>query len=79
MGRCLMLSDRLRTAVRLSSERQYRLAHRIGVHPSTLSQWLIGFAEPKAGDARVIALGRLVGVPESECFAPETEIHPCAG
>jgi hypothetical protein len=68
-----MVSERLRTAVKTAPERQYRLAHQVHVHPSLLSAWLNGITSPRPGDPRVIALGRLVGVPEHECFAEEPQ------
>jgi transcriptional regulator with XRE-family HTH domain len=68
-----MLTDRIRNAVKTSHERQYRLAQRVGVHPSVLSAWLNGISHPKPGDPRVVALGNLVGVPEAECFEDEPE------
>lgn len=67
------ISDRLRRAVKAAPERQYTLAHRIPVHPSTVSAWINGIQLVAAGDPRVIQLGKLVGVPADECFesAPE--------
>ncbi len=64
----MKLTRKLIVAIKMSQERQYRLAHRIEVHPSVLSAWLNGITDPRAGDPRIIALGRLVGVPAGECF-----------
>jgi len=63
-----MLSDRLRIAVRMADERQYRLARRAGLDPSIVSKWLNGIVDPKRGDPRVVKLGALVGVPADACF-----------
>lgn len=41
-----MVSEKLRVAVKTSPQRQYRLAHKIEVHPSVLSAWLNGIAFP---------------------------------
>ena len=68
-----MLSDDLRRAVKLSGERQYRIAHAAGVHPVTLSAWLNGIRHPRPGDARVIAVGQVVGVPAERCFTNAAE------
>ena len=65
------VSHKLRVAIKLSSERQYRLAHQIDVHPSVLSAWLNGITDPRSDEPRIIALGRLVGVRADECFATE--------
>lgn len=67
-----MLSEKLRIAIKMSPERQYRLAHQIEVHPSVLSCWLNGIVDPRVGDPRVVALGRLVGVRAGECFRLDT-------
>ncbi|MCH7747546.1 MAG: helix-turn-helix transcriptional regulator [Acidobacteria bacterium] len=64
----MLVSERLRVAIKTSPERQYRLAHQIEVHPSVLSHWLNGITDPRVGDPRIIALGQLVGVPAAECF-----------
>ena len=63
-----MISQRLRSAVKKSGLRQYRLAHGIGVHHSTLSCWLNGISAVETGDPRVLRLGALLGVPAAECF-----------
>ena len=63
-----MVSERLRAAVKVSRVRQYQLANAIGVNHSTLSAWLNGIARVKPGDARIVQLGALVGVPAGECF-----------
>ena len=67
----MRVSEKLRIAIKTSPERQYRLAHKIEVHPSVLSHWLNGITDPQVGDPRIVALGRLVGVPATECFKGE--------
>ena len=64
------ISQQLRAKVRLDSRRQYRLAQMIEVDPSLLSAWVNDIVLPRAGDARVVALGRIVGVPPDHCFEP---------
>ena len=67
-----MISERLRIAVKLSGKRQYRIAQEVGIHPATLSKLLNGIEVPKPGDLRVLAVARVVGVPEEEAFADNT-------
>ncbi len=69
-----MLSYRLRVAVKISRERQYRLARAIAVHPSTLSAWLCGIVDPQRDDPRILELGKLVGVPAEECFEQQESV-----
>ncbi len=69
-----MISQRLKSAVKNSGRRQYQLAHAIGVHHSTLSCWLNGISDVQFGDRRVLDLGAILGVPETECF--EESITP---
>ncbi|MEO7190072.1 MAG: helix-turn-helix transcriptional regulator [Vicinamibacterales bacterium] len=69
-----MLSDRLITAVRRHTSRQYQLAREIGVSHGTLSAWICGIYDPREGDERVLKLAELVGVPGSECFAEQKAI-----
>ena len=64
----MTISDKLRFAVKTSNERQYSLAHQIEITPSQLSSWLNGIVDPRVGDPRIVALGRLVGVRADECF-----------
>lgn len=67
-----MISQRLRFAVKTSGHRQYQLARAIKVHHSTLSCWLNGISDVRLGDARVLKLGAILGVPASECFEEST-------
>jgi hypothetical protein len=67
----VVVSQRLKIAVKTAPSRQYVLARRIRVHPSVLSAWLNQMTDPRPNDPRVIALGRLVGVPADECFEAE--------
>jgi len=74
----MRVSQKLRNAVRLSDLRVYEIAHRAGLHPSMVSKLIHGAEIPKPRDKRVIAIGRVVGLPESACFDPakhEEERH----
>ena len=63
-----MISERLKNAIRTSSNRQWKIARRGGLHPVTLSNLVVGSRDVEVGDPRVVAIGRMLGVPEQECF-----------
>lgn len=63
-----MISKKFRDAVKLDSRPQYELAWQAGINPTTLSQIIIGYVRPRYGDPRVIRVGKLLGLEESECF-----------
>ncbi len=64
-----MVSEELKARVKLSGQRAYQIAHKAGIHPSTLSKILLGIVHVRPGDPRVIAIGRVVGLSANECFA----------
>ena len=66
-----MLSQRFRNAIRLSSERQYRLALKCGFDPTTLSAYIHGARRPHPGDKRLLKLAALLDVPFDEIVEPE--------
>ena len=72
--RLRMVSEKLIAAVKLAPEPAYRIAHRAALDPSMLSKLLCGIVKVKEGDPRVIAVGRVLGVPEGECFQEEPRI-----
>lgn len=63
-----MISKQLRNAVKLSDKKGYQIAHLANLHPSVLSRIICGIDKVKPGDARVLAIGKVVGVSEAECF-----------
>jgi transcriptional regulator with XRE-family HTH domain len=67
------ISRKLYEAVKLASCPQYEYAHELGLNPATLSQIVNGILVTRVGDARVIRLGELLGVPEVECYELQTE------
>jgi hypothetical protein len=67
------ISQKWRTAVKLSPMRNYRLAFKAGLHPSTLSKLLNGIEKIKPNDPRVLRIGRMLGVPDDECFSDQKE------
>ena len=62
------VSQLWRNTVKLSNKRHYQIAHEAGVHPSTLSRILNGIDLLKPQDTRVIAVGRVLGIPRDKCF-----------
>ena len=64
-----MLSRRFIEAIKLSPTPAYRIAHEAGLHPATLSKLLSGAERVKRSDARVIAVGRVLGIDPTDCFA----------
>ena len=63
-----MVSRKLKVAIKLSEEPAYRLAQKANVDPATLSKLLCGIIQAKPYDPRIIAVGRVVGLSEDECF-----------
>ena len=66
-----LISQRLRLEIlraRLRGERQYVLAQRAGIHPTTLSQILRGSIAVEFGDERIVRLGALLGLSPRSCF-----------
>ncbi len=63
-----MVSEKLRAAIKLNSIPAYKIAQKAGIDPSVLSKLICGIVKVKNGDPRVIAVGRVLGIPLSECF-----------
>ncbi len=63
-----MVSKKLIDAVKVSRERDYKIAQEAGMHPSLLSQLINNIFNVKDGDERVIAIGKVVGVEAKDCF-----------
>jgi len=66
-----MISNELKSAIKLSSKKSYQIAHEANLHPSTLSKILNGIELVKPGDLRVLAVARVLGIPEDACFQEE--------
>lgn len=69
----MTVSKEFVVAVKLASERQYRLAGKAGISPSLLSCWINGIVTSKPYDERVIHIGRMVGLRAEQCFVTESE------
>ncbi len=46
----------------------YKIAQRAGVNPSKLSKLINGIDRVRPRDPRIIAVGEIMGLAESECF-----------
>lgn len=68
-----MVSRRLIAAVKLSTMRSYEIAYQAGLHPSTLSKLICGIEKPKPYDHRVVAIGKVLGVPKDACFEKDLD------
>lgn len=76
----MKLSRRFIEAVRLSPLPAYRLVRNAAdFHPSLLSKWINGAEHIRSNDARVIAIGRTLGLEASDCFEPEDPTKASAG
>ena len=69
----MSVSERLWVAVKTSRRPAYKIAQEAGIHPSWLSKALNGIENVKRGDPRIISVGKILGVPESECFEERQE------
>ena len=66
-----MVSKKLRGAIKLNHIPAYKIAHKAGIDPSTLSKLICGIVKVKPGDPRVIKVGKVLGIPVEDCFQDE--------
>lgn len=64
----MAVSKKLCVKAKLSPLKGYEIAHLAGIHPSTLSKIICGIDKVNPDDPRVIAVGRVLGLSENECF-----------
>lgn len=50
--------------------KQYEVARAAGLHPTTLSSLIPDIVPLRENDPRVLAVGRVLGIPDAECFEP---------
>jgi plasmid maintenance system antidote protein VapI len=74
----------MKVSVRLKDEiwrrrragvRQYKLAQAVELHPTLLSMMLNDMLRLAPNDARVIKLGKFLGLQPDECFDVDSVIH----
>ena len=63
-----MISRKFVEAIKLDGRPAYQIAHAVGIHPSTLSKLVCGIEKVKPGDVRVRAIGRVLGLTDSDLF-----------
>lgn len=65
------ISNELLRAIRENPLPRFQLAALAGLHPSTLYRLLHGCTAIKDGDARVLAIARILGVDKRKAFISE--------
>ena len=63
-----MISKKFINAVKLSTWKSYQIAHKAGIHPSTLSRILCGIELVEENDERVLKIASVLKLDPSECF-----------
>ena len=63
-----MVSQKFRATIKLSSIPAYKIAHKAGLHPSTLSKLMCGIERVKPEDPRVLKVAAVIGLKPEECF-----------
>jgi hypothetical protein len=66
-----MVSNKFKLSIKTSHLCAYEIAHKAGVHPSALSKIVCGIDKVKPNDPRVIAIGKVLGIPANKCFHEE--------
>ena len=64
----MLVSQKFIAAIKLNPEPAYKIAWKAGVNPTMLSKLINGIERPKPNGPRNISVGRLLGIPENECF-----------
>ena len=71
-----MISEKLRhelITARTRGRRQYEIARRARLHPSTVSALVHNAIPVHPNDRRVIAIGRVLGLKAADCFDQQGE------
>ena len=63
-----MLSHKFISKIKLNKQPSYQIAHKAGIHPSTLSKLINGIEIIQQDDKRVLEVGKVLGLNPSECF-----------
>lgn len=69
----MVLSQRFLTELRsrvAGGTRQYQIARRADLHPTTLSQIVNDALPLRSGDVRVVRVGAELGLAPDDCFQP---------
>ncbi len=62
------VSQQFLIRLKLNQLPAYKIAQRAGVNPTTLSKLINGIDRVRVQDPRIIAVGEIIGLAESECF-----------
>lgn len=62
------VSRTFRAAVKLADRPAWRIAYEAGLHPAVLSKLMSGAIIPRPNDPRVLAVARVLGLQQAECF-----------
>ena len=62
------VSQQFLIRLKLNELPAYKIAQRAGVNPSKLSKLINGIDRVRPRDPRIIAVGEIMGLAESECF-----------
>ena len=68
----LTVSKKLKIALKLNPKPAYQIAWAAGVNPNVLSKLINEIERVQPGDQRIIAVGKILGVPAEECFHEES-------
>ena len=69
----MVMSEKLRAAIKLSRQRNYEIALAAELDPTTLSKWLNGIARLRPNDPRLARLADVMGLSVSECVMEDEE------
>ena len=65
----MKVSQQFLIRLKLHESPAYKIAQQAGINPSTLSRLIHGIDPVRRGDERIVAVGRVLGVPPEQCFA----------
>lgn len=74
----MRLSRQFLIALKLAPQPAYRIAQSAGVQPHVLSRLVTGYSPVRENDARVIAVGNVLGLNPQDCFEDQEEAQPTA-
>ena len=63
-----MLSHKFISTIKLHELPAYKIAHKAGLNPSTLSKLMCGIERVHSNDPRVVRVGEVIGLKAEECF-----------
>lgn len=63
-----MISNQFKLAIKTNPLQGYQIAHKAGLHPSTLSKIVCGIEKVKKNDPRVLKVAAVLGLKKDQCF-----------